>query len=65
MYTIAPPYPALHLMTEPGAVAKYREQWFRRRQGRRASREPVWPPVDVERLRAELELKLVGHIRYV
>jgi|GEM_PF-1854220 hypothetical protein len=64
MYTIAPPYPAI-IVGEPGVVAKLREQWFQRRKARRARREPAWPPVDIERLRAENDLRLAGFVRFV
>ncbi len=64
MYTIAPPYPAV-IVGEPGVVAKFREQWAQRRKARQRRQEPVWPPVDIERLRAENDVKLAGFVRFV
>lgn len=63
MYAIAPPYPAI-IVGEPGVVAKLREQWATRRR-ERARREPAWPPADPERIRAELDMKLAGFVRFI
>jgi len=58
MYAVAPPYPLLG--AEPSALAKHREEAASERRSRRARRrERVWPPVDVNRLRAELDAKLI------